>query len=159
MKKLLLLSALLIFACGSDSSDSDDNDLMEETFLERYDGVVWGSTFSEDGVEYTSYLRFNNDDTNWWTETEHQGGGEFDCWNLEQTIDEISWTLISNSGNFFSCSVVYPEGDGGIANITVTNGGNTIERESLSYSNFAQLEGLQISTFTATRSQDEHPCD
>ena len=159
MKKLLLLSALLIFACSSDSSDSDDNDLMEETFLERYDGVVWGSTFSEDGVEYTPYLRFNNDDINWWTTTEHQGGAEFDCWNLEQTIDEISWTLISNSGNFFSCSVVYPEGDGGIANITVTNGGNTIEWESLSYSNFAQLEGLQISTSTATRSQDEFPCD
>ena len=159
MKKLLLLSALLIFACGSDSSDSDDNDLMEETFLERYDGVVWESAFFEDGVEYTSYLRFNNDDINWWTRTEHQGGAEFDCWNLEQTIDEISWTLISNSGNFFSCSVVYPEGDGGIANITVTNGGNTIEWEALSYSNFAQLEGLQISTFTATRSQDEHPCD
>ena len=157
MKKLLLLSALLIFACSSEEGNNDDNNT--ETFLERYDGVVWESAFFEDGVEYTSYLRFNNDDINWWTRTEHQGGAEFDCWNLEQTIDEISWTLISNSGNFFSCSGVYPEGDGGIANITVTNGGNTIEWESLSYSNFAQLEGLQISTSTATRSQDEHPCD
>ena len=40
MKKLLLLSALLIFACSSDdSSDNDDNS--NQTFLERYDGVVW----------------------------------------------------------------------------------------------------------------------
>ena len=159
MKKLLLLSALLIFACSSDDSDNNEDDNSNQTFLERYDGVVWERAIYDDGVEYISYVRFNNDDINWWTSTQHQGGVEFDCWNLEQTIDEISWTLISNSGNFFSCSVVYPEGDGGISNITVTNGGNTIEIESLSYSNFAQLEGLQISTSTGTRSQDEHPCD
>ena len=39
MKKLLLLSALLIFCCSSD--DSSDNDETNQTFLERYDGVVW----------------------------------------------------------------------------------------------------------------------
>ena len=157
MKRLLLLSALLIFACSSEEGNNDDNNT--ETFLERYDGVVWESAFFEDGVEYTSYLRFNNDDINWWTSTEHRGGGEFDCWNLEQTIDEISWTLISNSGNFFSCSAVYPEGDGGIANVTVTNGGNTIEIESLTYSNFNQLEGEQVYISVGTRSQDDFPCD
>ena len=158
MKKLLLISALLIFACSSDdSSDSDDNS--NQTFLERYDGVVWERNLSELELEYTSYLRFNNDDINWWTTTEHQGGAEFDCWNLEQTIDEISWTLISNSGNFFSCSAVYPEGDGGITNVTVTNGGNTIEIESLTYSNFNQLEGEQVYISVGTRSQDDFPCD
>ena len=152
-----MLSALLFFSCSSNDNSNNDNNT--ESFLERHDGVVWESTFSEDGIEYISYLRFNNDDINWWTEAYYQGGGEFDCWNLEQTIDEISWTLISNSGNFFSCSSVYPEGDGWIGNITVTNGGNTIEIESLSYSNFAQLEGLEISTITGTRSQDEFPCN
>ena len=157
MKKLLLLSALLIFACSSDDSNDDNSN---QTFLERYDGVVWEWTFSEGGVEYTSYLRFNNDDINWWTNTRPIIGGEgFECLNLEQTIDGISWTLISNSGNSFSCSGVYPEGDGYITSNTVTNGGNTIEVENLSYSNFAQLEGLQISTLTGTRSQDEFPCD
>ena len=40
MKKLLLLSALLIFACSSDDS-SDNEDNSNQTFLERYDGVVW----------------------------------------------------------------------------------------------------------------------
>ena len=42
MKKLLLLSALFIFACSSDDS-SDTNDSSNQTFLERYDGVVWES--------------------------------------------------------------------------------------------------------------------
>ena len=37
MKKLLLLSAILIFACSSD----DSNDNSNQTFLERFDGVVW----------------------------------------------------------------------------------------------------------------------
>ena len=41
MKKLLLLSALSIFACSSDSEDT-------ETFLERYDGVVWSYPNSVD---------------------------------------------------------------------------------------------------------------
>ena len=42
MKKLLLLSAFFIFACSSDDS-SDTNDNSNQTFLERYDGVVWES--------------------------------------------------------------------------------------------------------------------
>ena len=40
MKKLLLLSVLFILACSSDDS-SDTNDNSNQTFLERYDGVVW----------------------------------------------------------------------------------------------------------------------
>ena len=39
MKKLLLLSAFLILACSSD--DSSDSDNSNQTFLERFDGVVW----------------------------------------------------------------------------------------------------------------------
>jgi len=40
MKKLLLLSALFVFACSSDDgSNSDDNSA--ETFLEKYDGIIW----------------------------------------------------------------------------------------------------------------------
>ena len=40
MKKLLLLTAFLIFACSSEDS-SDTNDHSNQTFLERFDGVVW----------------------------------------------------------------------------------------------------------------------
>ena len=41
MKKLLILTTILIFACSSDdSSDTNDNN-SNQTFLERFDGVFW----------------------------------------------------------------------------------------------------------------------
>ena len=53
MKKLLLLSALLIFACSSDDSPSDDSN---QLFLEKYDSVVWlGGEF-----DYTDKKAFIN---------------------------------------------------------------------------------------------------
>ena len=53
MKKLLLFSALLIFACSSDDSTSDDSN---QLFLEKYDSVVWlGGEF-----DYTDKKAFIN---------------------------------------------------------------------------------------------------
>jgi hypothetical protein len=49
MKKLLLLSALLIFACSSDDSSDNSN----QTFLERFDGVAWEG-------EFTSFMLLEN---------------------------------------------------------------------------------------------------
>ena len=62
MKKLLLLSALLIFACSSDDS-SDTNDSSNQTFLERFDGVVWQS----EATEVDAFLIIDNDNysTKW----------------------------------------------------------------------------------------------
>ena len=42
MKKLLLLSALLVFACsgGGDANDNDSN----QNFLEKYDGIICKGT-------------------------------------------------------------------------------------------------------------------
>ena len=58
-KTLFLLSALLIFACSSDDSSDNSN----QTFLERYDGVVW-----EDNDGYLAFYsnpssikRFSNE--------------------------------------------------------------------------------------------------
>ena len=60
MKKLLLLSAFLIFACSSDDSSNDDNS--NQTFLERYDGVIWESdewaSINDTGV--WRYIIFND---------------------------------------------------------------------------------------------------
>ena len=52
MKKLLLLSALLIFACSSDEGNDDyDNNNSNQTFLEKYrDGVVRGFIAPEDEI-------------------------------------------------------------------------------------------------------------
>ena len=58
MKKLLILSALLIFACSSD--DSNDNNNSNLTFFEKYDGVVWEEQTSFD---YLSRLQINNGTT------------------------------------------------------------------------------------------------
>lgn len=51
MKKLLLLFAFLILACSSDDSNNNDNNT--ETFLERYDGVVWENQCC--GIRYTFF--------------------------------------------------------------------------------------------------------
>ena len=53
MKKILLLSALLIFACSSD-------DEVTETFLERYNGIVWDIDTDGGGAEY-SLIAFTNE--------------------------------------------------------------------------------------------------
>ena len=52
MKKLLLLSALLIFACSDDDSEN-------ETFLEKYNGIVW-ETSPASNVTYIQRFMFTN---------------------------------------------------------------------------------------------------
>ena len=63
MKKLLLLSALLIFACSSD----DSNDNSNQTFFEKYDGVVWEldnelSDVTQWGEDFIGRVQFINED-------------------------------------------------------------------------------------------------
>ena len=53
MKKQLLLSVLLIFACSSD-------DEVTETFLERYNGIVWDIDIDGGGAEYP-LIAFTNE--------------------------------------------------------------------------------------------------
>ena len=72
MKKLLLLSALLIFACSSDDS-SDNNDDTTQLFLEKYDGVMWGSAEIHqdwnnlDGGEFSAFwITYNSTGYNVW---------------------------------------------------------------------------------------------
>jgi len=43
MERILILSAFLILACSSE----DSNDNSNQTFLERYDGVLWEVDNSE----------------------------------------------------------------------------------------------------------------
>jgi hypothetical protein len=40
MKRILILTTILVFACSSDDS-SDTNDNSNQNFLEKYDGVIW----------------------------------------------------------------------------------------------------------------------
>ena len=47
MKKLLLLSAILIFACSSDEGNNDNNN-SNQNFLQKYDGVIWKEILPSD---------------------------------------------------------------------------------------------------------------
>ena len=61
MKKLLLISALLIFACSSDDdSNNNEDDNSNQTFLERYDGVVWKVSQSDDVGHLNNKITFFN---------------------------------------------------------------------------------------------------
>ena len=59
MKKLLLLFALFVFACSGDNSSDSSN----QTFFEKYDGVVWQEETLED---YLSRIQINNGNTITW---------------------------------------------------------------------------------------------
>ena len=96
MKKLLLLSALFIFACSSDDGNN-------ETFLERYNGVVWDIEADGGGAEHTS-VAFTNQPQGF------IGGGDDitdECYEVvfgvpyESTIDAYTYlvTIIENSQN------------------------------------------------------------
>ena len=136
MKKLLLLSALLIFACSSDSSDSDDNDLMEETFLEKYDGVVWESdewaSINDTGV--WRYIIFN-DASDFLTIVTDDN--IIECVNIYEFSNEEGYISISaNSENNFvfnSAEIDLETEDVDTITITAINNGNNIEWLSTIY--------------------------
>ena len=129
MKKLLLLSALLIFACSSDEGNNDYDNNSDETFLERYDGVVWELT-DEEG---THYIRFNDDPLNWLTSYEFDDIElEYECYNLSN-IQEPIFSIVINSGNNFNYSVQYPGEDEEFVYVTVSDNGNILEIDNPSH--------------------------
>ena len=151
MKKLLLLSALLIFACSSDSSDSDDNDLMEETFLEKYDGVVWESdewaSINDTGV--WRYIIFN-DASDFLTIVTDDN--IIECVNIYEFSNEEGYISISaNSENNFVfnwAEIDSETEDVDTITITAINNGNNIEWLST-------INGLT----SFTRTNISTPCD
>ena len=151
MKKLLLLSALLIFACSSDSSDSDDNDLMEETFLEKYDGVVWESdewaSINDTGV--WRYIIFN-DASGFLTIVTDDN--IIECVNIYEFSNEEGYISISaNSENNFVfnwAEIDSETEDVDTITITAINNGNNIEWLST-------INGLT----SFTRTNISTPCD
>ena len=151
MKKLFLLSALLIFACSSDSSDSDDNDLMEETFLEKYDGVVWESdewaSINDTGV--WRYIIFN-DASDFLTIVTDDN--IIECVNIYEFSNEEGYISISaNSENNFVfnwAEIDSETEDVDTITITAINNGNNIEWLSTIYG---------LTSFTRTNIST--PCD
>tara|TARA_B100000524_G_scaffold342511_1_gene237599 strand:- start:35 stop:469 length:435 start_codon:yes stop_codon:yes gene_type:complete len=129
MKKLLLLSALLIFACSSDSE-------VTETFLERYDGVIWESdewaSISDTGV--WRYVIFN-DASDFLTIVTSDNITE--CVNIYEFSNEEGYISISaNSENNFVfnwAEIDLEIEDVDTITITAVNNGNNIEWLSTTY--------------------------
>ena len=118
MKKLLLLSALLIFACSSD--DSSNSDLMEETFLERYDGVVWENqccgiryTFFNNPArfEYTPQVEFNQFDcVTTYFEIENENGVILEI--IENYQNKLTFNNYNYSSDIFTTHYIIASEDG-----------------------------------------------
>ena len=108
MKKLLLLSAFLIFACSSDSEGNPNNS--NETFLERYDGVVWQMQIDNEFEDAPRLLAFYNNPEMF----RRNRGGSGNCEELYFGIfnDEIGegWNLLLNDGDTLSTELVTDEG-------------------------------------------------
>ena len=104
MKKLILLFALLIFACSSDDSSNDNS---EETFLQEYENVVFECQNCPLNSDYTSplyvgftpsdnFLYYNNDFIGCNYIFEGNLGGLDDDWGVvsitNNTIDNLTYT-------------------------------------------------------------------
>ena len=146
MKKLLLLFALLIFACSSD--DSSNSDLMEETFLERYDGVVWVNDLYDpisndsellDTVYYIFYDQTVFLDAGWYD-------SELECASMDPEWSTFfaSLSILENLNN----NMTIQDSDGVTINFSVSNDGQTLT-ETLSG------QGSQ----TYSRSDISNPCE
>ena len=147
MKKLLLLSAFLIFACSSDDSN-DNNDDSNQTFLERYDGVVWVNDLYDpisndsdplDTVYYIFYDQTVFLDAGWYD-------SELECASMDPEWSTFfaSLTILENLNN----NMTIQDSDGETINFSVSNDGQTLT-ETLSG------QGSQ----TYSRSDISNPCE
>jgi len=107
MKNLfkVLMIAVLIISFNSCSTDDEDNIVIPQTFLEKYDGTVW--LYTSDWV--TEYLRIINNET---TPFEMWDSFSDDCFNyylidLNGLLDQVEVT--GNSGDIFELTITYPE--------------------------------------------------
>ena len=147
MKKLLLLSALFIFSCSSDEGN-DDNDNNTETFLERYDGVVWVNDLYDpisndsellDTVYYIFYDQTVFLDAGWYD-------SELECASMDPEWSTFfsSLSILENLNN----NMTIQDSDGVTINFSVSNDGQTLT-ETLSG------QGSQ----TYSRSYISNPCE
>lgn len=94
MKKILILSALLIFACSSDDSSSD---ISNQTFLEKYDGVVWDEDFYSTNPEYSYRIIVSNNPKSVTFSEILENADDNSCYT--EVIGNEFFTIIENSGD------------------------------------------------------------
>ena len=130
MKKLLLLSALFIFACSS----SGDSTSTGQLFLEKYDGVVWGETPNDPSYSF-GHIFYNSPSS---VTTFEVYNGMIDCYsNIFGNVDAYGtlMDIVSQTEDMLVLEIT-EDIDGEIstyiATITVTNDGDnlTLERSN-----------------------------
>jgi len=144
MKKLLLLSALLIFACSSDDSTSDDSTSIEGRWnLDYYTDCGTPDPYMTT-CELSSYIIFNNGSGELIGYSDDEGFT--DC--LPEEAIELTYDTMPNNPNTY----IVTYGDDAI-NCTVN--GNTLTLITDEYnaidSGCPQQEGTIIEVITFTR--------
>ena len=147
MKKLLLLSALLIFACSSDDSSDNSN----QTFLERYDGVVWQNDLFDPSdpenpqADPVYYIFYNVPQdvffyAGWYDP-------ELECTNMDMSWSNYFLTISIEENNENSL-VLQDDFTGFFANYNVSENGQKLT---------VSIDGEVSQTFTRTTLTD--PCE
>ena len=155
MKKLLLLSALFIFSCSDDSSDTNDNS--NQTFLERFDGVVWqNDLFDPSDPENPQadpvYLVLNNSEYFFnagWFDPELECASFKEGYN-DDGLDCVELiTIETNLSNNFKFIITDCDGDGGSVEAITFDNENALR---LIFS-----DGMQEQIFS--RTNISNPCN
>ena len=127
MKKILLLSALLIFACSGDDSN-DNNDDYNQNFLQKYDGVTWKDAYYDPDDSWEYYISFSPNGFN-----ECEGyQGDYNGYSYTWGEDEDGWThtVIENSAERIVTETIDVDDDGEvytyITTTEATNNGNSL---------------------------------
>ena len=125
MKRILILTAILIFACSSDDSSDNSN----QTFLERYDGVVWEETGNTS--EYDFWHIFTNE--TFGSCERFQSDCDCDTLNWGETLEGGRSYVISEntSDRLVIISTEFDEQETGLEQVVITinatNDGNNLE--------------------------------
>jgi hypothetical protein len=99
MKNILyLFLAVTIFACSSDDS-SNTNDNSNQTFLERYDGVVWRGTIEN---EHDVRVQFINSPMSWVYYDDVTNPSICETYLFNDETQNPQMNLINNSGNILT---------------------------------------------------------
>ena len=95
MKNLFyLFLAVTIFACSSDDSSSD---ISNQTFLEKYDGVVWDEDFYSTNPEYSYRIIVSNNPKSVTFSEILENADDNSCYT--EVIGNEFFTIIENSGD------------------------------------------------------------
>jgi hypothetical protein len=115
MKKILyLFLAVTMFACSSGGDDNNSN----ETFLERYDGVVWDII---DGEVTSGLIMFSNNTQGWIEKSDNNANDEFCndyafgvpfdiCIDNTNACETNVATIIENLGNRLKIQITEIDG-------------------------------------------------